>query len=154
MDCIIIFIILVRHQKFITMTDQNKRPTFLTVLCILTFIGSGFGVLGGLIGLVATGAATALAKIPMLGPALTAAASFGIVYTLINLILAAASLYGAIMMWKLKKTGFWIYVAAQVLMLIVPVFFVGIAGLLGSAIGLIFTAAFIIMYALNLKAMK
>ncbi len=136
------------------MTEQKKRPVFLTVLCILTFIGSGLGVLGGAIGLVAAGAATSLSKIPMLGPALATAASFGIVYTLINLVLAAASLYGAIMMWKLKKTGFWIYLVAQVAMLIVPVFFMGIAGLVGSVLGLVFTAAFIIMYAINLKAME
>jgi hypothetical protein len=41
--------------------DQNasgakKRPSFLTVLCILTFIGAGLGLLGGLWSLVTAGA--------------------------------------------------------------------------------------------------
>ena len=31
-----------------TTTKGMVRPTFLTVLCILTFIGSGFGILGAL----------------------------------------------------------------------------------------------------------
>ena len=29
--------------------QQNKRPAFLTVLCILTFIGSGFAIISELI---------------------------------------------------------------------------------------------------------
>lgn len=35
-------------------TNQLKRPTFLTVLCILTFIGSGWGVLSQLFSLLFT----------------------------------------------------------------------------------------------------
>lgn len=31
------------------MTETNIRPTFLTVLCILTFIGSGWGIVDSLI---------------------------------------------------------------------------------------------------------
>jgi hypothetical protein len=33
------------------MTEINKRPTFLTVLCILSFIGLGFGIMSNIIGL-------------------------------------------------------------------------------------------------------
>ena len=31
-----------------TNSNGGKRPTFLTVLCILTFIGSGLGIMGSL----------------------------------------------------------------------------------------------------------
>jgi hypothetical protein len=34
------------------MENTTKRPSFLTVLCILTFIGSGLGIVGNLLMLV------------------------------------------------------------------------------------------------------
>ena len=37
------------------MSEENSRPQFLTVLCILTFIGSGLGILGSLLSLVGVG---------------------------------------------------------------------------------------------------
>jgi len=117
--------------------STNQRPTFLTVLCILTFIGSGLGLLFGLIGLVAAGAIESFAEyLP--------GVSGGIFKSIISLVLVAASLYGAIQMWKLKKLGFYIYAAANVILLI-----------MGFGIfSLIITAAFIVMYYLNLKAME
>lgn len=33
-------------------TNPKQRPGLLTVLCILTFIGSGFGVINNLMGMV------------------------------------------------------------------------------------------------------
>ena len=36
------------ENPFETQATRAKRPTFLTVLCILTFIGSGWGVLGSI----------------------------------------------------------------------------------------------------------
>lgn len=36
--------------------ETNQRPVFLTVLCILTFIGSGLALLFALLGLIAAGA--------------------------------------------------------------------------------------------------
>ena len=59
-------------------------------------------------------------------------------------IIALLSLAGAIQMWKLKKLGFYIYAAANVIMLV-----------MGFGIfALIVTAAFLVMYYLNLKAME
>ncbi|MBU8892492.1 MAG: hypothetical protein KOO66_06915 [Bacteroidales bacterium] len=116
----------------------NQRPTFLTVLCILTFIASGLGLLFGLIGLVAAGAIESFSQYLPVG------VDGGLLKSIITLVLIAASLYGAIQMWKLKKLGFYIYSAANVILLI-----------LGFGIfALIITAAFIVMYYLNLKAME
>ncbi|HRW63033.1 MAG TPA: hypothetical protein P5132_06075 [Bacteroidales bacterium] len=124
------------------MEEQNvqtttQRPTFLTVLCILTFIGSGLGLLFGIIGLVAAGAIESVAAYLPVGT------DSGIFKSIITLILIAGSLYGAIQMWKLKKLGFYIYAAANVILLILNF----------GIFGLIITAAFIIMYYLNLKVM-
>ncbi len=118
----------------------NQRPVFLTVLCILTFIGSGLALLFTLIGLIAAEAIESMmSSFPM-----PTGASAGPLKSIILLILFGASLYGAILMWQLKRIGFYLYTIAQVIILI-----------LGFGIlSLIFTAAFIIMYGVNLKYME
>jgi hypothetical protein len=116
----------------------NQRPTFLTVLCILTFISSGLGVLFGIIGLVAAGAIESFSQYLPVG------IDGGVFKSIISLVLVAASLYGAIQMWKLKKLGFYIYAAANVILLIMSF----------GIFGLIITAAFIVMYYLNVKVME
>ncbi len=125
------------------MEEQNvqttQRPVFLTVLCILTYIGSGLGLLFGLIGLVAAGAIESFASyLPIPG------VDSGIFKAIISLILIAGSLFGAIQMWKLKKLGFYIYAAANVILLIMSF----------GIMSLIFTALFIVLYGLNLKHME
>ena len=128
--------------------QEEGRPTFLTVLCILTFIGSGLTALFLLIGLLFSGAASGvLSSIPGMGDI----GGFGIGYFLITLLFALASLYGALMMWQLKKMGFYLYSGANVLVLFVPM--VMAAGKF-SVFGLVITALFIVLYGLNLKHLK
>lgn len=119
------------------------RPTFLTVLCILTFIGSGLSILGALITTILSGLLEAVgAQIPselsMLMP------DTGMFAGIILLLAAVASLVGAIKMWKLQKIGFIMYAGAQVVMLI--------AGF--GVMALIFTGLFIGLYYMNLKHLK
>ena len=128
--------------------QEEGRPTFLTVLCILTFIGSGLTALFLLIGLVFAGAASSmLGSIPGMGDM----AGFGSGYFVVVLVLALASLYGAIMMWKLKKMGFYLYSGANVIALFIPMI---MASGKFSFFGLFITALFIILYGLNLKYLK
>lgn len=91
-------------------TGENKRPSFLTVLCILTFIGSGLGILGGLLGLVGS---TALASFAPVGSS--------IIWTIAGLAASGLCLYGAIQMWGLKKSGFMMYVAGCAVAIIVSI---------------------------------
>ena len=85
---------------------SGERPTFLTVLCILTFIGSGLGVLGGLLGLIGASFLAAFAPVG------------GILIQLIGLAAAGLCLFGAVQMWGLKKQGFMMYVAGAVLSIV------------------------------------
>ena len=123
-------------------SGAKKRPVFITVLAILTFVGAGFGVISGLGQLSIDG-------------------GLGGSTIIANLL----CIVGAIMMMKLKKVGFYLYVVGQ-LTPIIYVFAV-LGGLeamsvpgLGSAVAavtaivLIVPIAFIVMYALNLKHMK
>lgn len=128
--------------------QEEGRPTFLTVLCILTFIGSGLSALFLLIGLVAAGAISeTLSSIPGMGDI----GGFGTGYFLIVLVLALGSLYGAIMMWKLKKMGFYLYSGANAIALFIPMI---MASGKFSIFGLVITALFIFLYGLNLKHLK
>lgn len=89
-----------------TVEGTGKRPQFLTVLCILTFIGSGLGVLGGLMGLLGSSA------LGMFAPQ-------GIwLVQLITLAAAGLCLFGAFKMWGLFKQGFMLYVAGAALSII------------------------------------
>jgi hypothetical protein len=96
-----------------TNAGSGKRPGFLTVLCILTFIGSGLGVLGSILGLIGSSA------LGMFAPQGT------MVVQLIGLASAALCLFGAIKMWGLAKQGFMLYLMGGVL---------GIVGAIVSAI--------------------
>lgn len=161
------------------MTENNQRPTFLTVLCILSFIGTGFGILGALIGLAMapmykTMSETAnmdmenamgdlSSQSPGLGSFFSklmgtsqAMMEHAMVLNLVNLVCVGIALFGVIQMWKLKKVGFYLYTAMEIIILVFPIVLMGFNFLLGFSLvfGFIFTAGFIIMYALNLKAMK
>ena len=95
-----------------------KRPQLLSILCILTFIGSGFGVFGFLmvaINFEATIEALKVlyAKMPEANFILEAPRDF----FLVSFLLSAFSLLGAVMMWNLRKIGFHIYTSSQLIYL-------------------------------------
>ncbi len=80
---------------------------------------------------------------------------FGIDDSMVEVV-TSSGLLGAILMFQLRRIGFYFYTAAQILMLFVLPYFAGfnfmvLAGMLFSAI---FAVIFIVMYALNLKYMR
>jgi hypothetical protein len=89
---------------------EAKRPTFLTVLCILTFIGSGLGVLGGILGLLGSSVLATFAP-----------AGGTVLVSVLSLLASVLCLFGAIQMWGLKKMGFMLYLGGSVLSLIVGI---------------------------------
>lgn len=160
-------------------TNQLKRPTFLTVLCILTFIGSGWGVLSQLFSLLFTNLVDVSAQTEQLNTMMDnmesgAGISFlsGILSSsqevmqatmmhaksiaVISLVLSLLSLCGAILMFSLRRIGFYIYTVAQLLLLFVVPYFAGFSMIvvMGMLFSALFTVVFIILYALNLKAMR
>ena len=108
--------------------QSSERPTFLTVLCILTFIGSGLGVIGNLLGLIGSSALSAFS----VGGA-------SAMWSFVGLAASGLCLYGAIQMWGLKKQGFTLYaagVAVSILTsIIVAATFSTAASAAGSALG-------------------
>ncbi len=135
--------------------EQPKRPTQLTVLCILTFIGSGMNLFSSLIiaGFydlfveIATEFAEKF-KIPGLEMLTEATPAF----FLVSGVLYAGSLAGAILMMLMKKTGFHIYTISQILLVIAPMYFLHLPG--PGIPELIFSGLFIFLYSRNLRFMS
>ena len=129
-------------------TTKKGRPTFLTVLCILSFIGSGLSSLMFLIAVIAAGVIMDfLTGLP--GMADLSAGGSG--FFIVSFLMAVGSLFGAILMWNLKKIGFYLYSACNIFAIFVPLIFA--AGGIGW-FGLVITVVFIVLYGLNFKHME
>lgn len=135
--------------------QENKRPTLLTVLCILTWIASGLNALAYLI-LVVAGAAMAdlLSNVPGLGAMLTA----GMVFLILILLAFVAKIIGAAQMWKMKKMGFYMYAIGEIVVLGASYMVVkDVPAEMGGGfpiLAALFSAVFIALYGMNLKKMN
>ncbi len=143
------------EQTATTTNESGKRPVFLTVLCILSFIAAGFAVVGYILAITAMGVvsagASALEGMEGVTMTQTAGPSMGMTwaYIIVGFVTTLIALFGVIKMWKLKKMGFYLYVGATVASMVMGMIYSGF-----GAMGLIFPVAFIVMYGLNLKSMK
>ena len=160
-----------------------KRSSFLTVLCILSFIGSGFGIISGVNSYVTADKSAAKAKLQMSSAdsakiaqlknapdkqsqlaykMMTSMGSMldpqklkqaGIAGLLTNLM----TLGGALLMWQRRRTGFYLYVVGILASVATPIAIFGsgnIIAMLGAFIPGFFGLVFIVMYGFCLKEMK
>ncbi|UEG48727.1 hypothetical protein LK994_08765 [Ferruginibacter lapsinanis] len=158
-----------------------KRPNFLTVLCVLTFIGSGWGLISNTMQYFSVdknAAAISMVKESTNAEMEKAAAGNDaggkIAKDMMNGVLnvltpenlkkmsiagiatAILCLAGAILMWGLKKTGFYAYIAGTLVGIITPFVLFGGSSLMAvgmSAIMGFFGVVFVILYGVNLKHM-
>lgn len=158
---------------------ENLRPTFLTVLCILTFIGSGYGIFQAFssytsadvaVGVTHDAMDEAMDRVEqeaesekdadMINKIMGSVTEGLTVENIKNDAIASGissilTLLGAILMWGLNKKGFYIYVVGIAISIIAPMFIYG--GFIGAAKGgfvAFFGVLFAILYGLNLKHMK
>ena len=134
--------------------SRPGRPTLLTVLCILTFIWSGMNLFSSL---VIAGFYDVFIQIaqefaekfkwPGIDQLLAIKPLFFIATGIGN----AGSLVGALLMMRLKKTGFHVYTIFQILLVIAPMYFMHLAG--PQITDLLFSGLFILLYSTNLKFM-
>lgn len=140
--------------------EAAKRPVFLTVLCILSFIAAGLAILGYITVISLMGAATAVVSgmenaggemSEMMESVQTTGPSAGLTwaYLIVGFVTVIVSLFGVIKMWKLQKIGFYLYVGASVVSMIMGVVYSGF-----SVMAVIFPILFIVLYGLNLKHLK
>lgn len=144
---------------------EGQRPVFITVLCILTWVGSFMGGIGGIFQLYAYSALRELNSQFSSNGFSDQNSSGYLFWIAIGIILGSllCSL-GAIFMFRLKKIGFFIYLVGQLIPLAGSVYsmLVVSAGVqmlqtfsvISTGVGMIFPIAFIIMYGVNLKHMN
>lgn len=160
--------------------EKESRPGFLTVLCVLSFISTGLGVLAGLFNLVSgpqseeamTMQKVALAE-SMDQMEKTGMDSFASIMeqiqgmtedinnnfylaATINLLIVGAGLFGVIRMFQGLKIGFHIYIAYCLLSVASIYIYVSPAHIPTFVVifNLFFSGLFIFMYSRNLRWMK
>ncbi|OGS76117.1 MAG: hypothetical protein A3D31_00650 [Candidatus Fluviicola riflensis] len=167
-------------ETFEEVEPQKKRPVFLTVLGILTFINSGFGLLGALMSYLAGPAssdeiedylALNMKNIEQIrGEGMDGFADTmekminSIQYsndahflsTTLNLAISALAIAGVIMMFRGQKAGFHLYIIGCLLRISSFYFYTPAAEVSGMMVGYFtFTSLlFIFMYSRNLKWLK
>jgi hypothetical protein len=134
---------------------KPQRPTLLTVLCILTFIGSGMNlfsslVIAGFYDMFVEIAKEFSTKFNI--PGIELLLEMKPVYFLVSGLFYIGSLTGAILMLRMKKTGFHIYTISQILLILAPMYFMNLPG--PGLPELLFSGLFIILYSMNLKFMS
>ena len=156
--------------------DQPKiRTTFVTVLCILSFIGIGFGIIGNTFSLIlpqpdAAEFEEAQAQmqdmademgddspfsglIENLFSGAGAALEHGKTLALVGLVAEVLCLFGVLRMWNMRKSGFVPYLIGEWGPGVVSIALVGMMG--GLALGsFIIPAIMTLLYGLNLKDMS
>lgn len=137
----------------ISQQENIKRPDLLTVLCILTFIGSGLASISNIF--VYLNHDFLLETLDK-----DVDAFFGQELVLelpkslfiLSGIFYFSSLVGAILMWKLRKVGFHTYAISQIILLIVTTAYLKSDNF--PIFGILITILFIILYHKNIKFMQ
>lgn len=153
------------------MTENNNNEQLITearikmlrFICFLTFLWSGFNAFAqGMIGVFHTYFSSlpvsnfkelnfSEMQIKMITESIELIRNGGRFYFIINTALFAFSFYGALQMWKLRRSGFHFYTISQILLLIIPLLFIRDLQLPGMNI--LLTAVFILTYSTFLKIM-
>lgn len=153
--------------------DGNKLPVFLKVLCILTFVGSGFGIIGGLYGALSASRTRKSFELlrttdnPFVGKVTDAQIEnlihWQTIAGYVGLVASLLTLTGALLMWRRKKAGFGIYILGEIAPISTAILtamaasgmaFMGIGTTVGVVFNILIAAAFIIMYGVNYKHLK
>jgi hypothetical protein len=155
-------------------------PVFLKVLCILTFVGCGVYFLSAIYGVITfettkqsfkmmSQMSSTLPSNPfsdMLGGTFEHLENFFFwsqITQYASIVNCGLCLAGAIMMYKLKRNGFYIYTIGQILPIASGIMlyiaakdipFIGFTTIASVVMNIIFIAAFVIMYSVNLKHLK
>ncbi|HRO46795.1 hypothetical protein [Agriterribacter sp.] len=158
---------------------KPPRPVFLTVLCILTFIGSSWGIISGITSYLSANATSGIAQAAMqdarekVEDEDNAGSKFAEKIlsgtsemlqpenlrksALFSIIASVFTLLGGILMFGLKKTGFYSYVLGTAIGIAGP--FIAFGGgnfltILSSSFIAFIGILFVILYGLNVKHLR
>lgn len=140
------------------MSETTKRPELLTLLCILTFIGSGTSFIANFLLFFMIDQVKEVISQQETFSFLGSEVDFSFIiniqplFFLIQASLYIVSIYGAFQMFQLRKQGFHIYTIAQVILLIVPKIFIPVLPF--PFFELMVSTVFIFLYYKNLEFMS
>jgi hypothetical protein len=143
------------EQQQPNQSEAAPNVTLLRILCVFTFVGSGLAFFSyGIIGLVHNYFSANLNLIPdeQNRELIELMLSAGRTFFFLNTILYAISFAGAVFLWRMRKVGFHLYTASQLLLLILPLLY--IQGFPMPGITIFLTILFIWGYSGFLKFMK
>ena len=137
--------------------EQPKVPmrhTMLTVLCILTFVGSGMNLFSSMI--IAAFYETFVTVMQELAdkfnlPGIEMITETRPLFFLVSGFFYIGAIVGAALMMRLKKAGFHVYTIFQILLVISPMYFMHLSG--PNFLDLLFSGTFIILFSTQLKYM-
>lgn len=129
--------------------EKKERPSFLSALCILTFIGSG---LAFFIYLFASLFFKKASDFIIQYSSWNSTDDINPFYFILLLSGYIISFFGALKMWRLNKTGLFFYIFSQLAILFLPVIWLGWSAL--SMTNTIFTIIFISGYSVHYKYLK
>lgn len=149
-------------------SELPKRPQFLTILCLLSFIGNIFYFLWSLWGYFSISKSEEFIKnittskpdthgiINEMEQSLLNAYENAIPNLMIGLFCASICFYGVLLIWKLKRKGFFIYSVGEIIPAIAAFFLGGdsLIGAIGAVLLLLLAVSWIVMYAINFKHLK
>ncbi len=158
------------------------RPVFLKVLCILTFIGSGYGIINSAVTYFKADAISKIfvdvktkmnadiakkknarnpEKINFISNIMNNASVISTPENIRkssigNSITYTLCLLGAILMWNLRRIGFYIYTLGTIISIILPFYLFGSNFLTNISAGFLsfIGILFVIFYAMNIRSMK
>ncbi len=162
-------------------TEQNVRPQFLKVVCIISFIGCGLMILLSLMGLSGLFMsaedmlktpyyASLQSKFPEAYQLIADALQYKNIKAITDFLVPCISMFGVIQMWKMRKRGYYIYLVGEFLPYIIgPLilsenYFDAMLMPLGDtghtvkivimSVIIVFDILFIAVYGLNFKHLK
>ena len=122
-----------------------SRPQLLTILCVLSYIGSGLASVAFFsIWSTYHEVMPMLAESEDLFPGMEYFIKAGRNFFLAGFILYFLSLVGVSLMWRMRKAGFHFYTGAQIMIALLPIVYID--GFPISFLEWMLTAAFIILY--------
>ncbi|MCF8366637.1 MAG: hypothetical protein K9H16_12690 [Bacteroidales bacterium] len=104
--------------------QNGKRPQMLTILCILSYVAGGLAAMSyfmifSMYSEIIPALTEASEQFPAFGVFMGAGRSF----FLTGFVLYFISIMGVSMMWRMRKIGFHFYTGAQVMILLMPLFY-------------------------------
>jgi hypothetical protein len=154
--------------------EKPPRSTFLTVLCTLTFIGSGWSVLSNTFSLITHDIDKLVRQVEITSrlmeqggtwwsymlsssvEVLLVMAEHGKEILAFSLLLNLLSLAGAFEMFRLRRRGLLLYAVAQLLAPFILPCYAGFSWIVtaGFSLSVLFSLVFILLYASHLRQMR